>query len=59
MEKEFKLMVAPLQGLTEVAWRREHFRLFGEGQGEVGYFTPFIRVEKGEVRARDLRDFTS
>ena len=52
-------MVAPLQGLTEAAWRSEHFRLFGEGQGDVEYFTPFIRVEKGEVRARDLRDFTS
>lgn len=51
-------MVAPLQGLTEAAWRSEHFRLFGEGQGDVEYFTPFIRVEKGEVRARDLRDFT-
>ncbi|MDE6741950.1 MAG: tRNA-dihydrouridine synthase family protein [Muribaculaceae bacterium] len=59
MEKDFKLMVAPLQGLTEAAWRSEHFRLFGERQGEVEYFTPFIRVEKGEVRARDLRDFTS
>lgn len=52
-------MVAPLQGLTEAAWRREHFRLFGDRQGNVEYFTPFIRVEKGEVRARDLRDFTS
>lgn len=59
MDKEFKLMVAPLQGLTESAWRSVHFRLFGEGQGDVEYFTPFIRVEKGEVRARDLRDFTS
>lgn len=52
-------MVAPLQGLTEAVWRREHFQLFGEGQGDVEYFTPFIRVEKGEVRARDLRDYTS
>ena len=52
-------MVAPLQGLTEAAWRSEHFWLFGEGQGDVEYFTPFIRVEKGEVRARDLREFTS
>lgn len=52
-------MVAPLQGLTEAAWRSEHFRLFGERQGDVEYFTPFIRVEKGEVRARDIRDYTS
>lgn len=59
MEKKFRLMVAPLQGFTEAAWRSEHFRLFGESQGEVEYFTPFIRVEKGEVRARDLRDYTS
>ena len=59
MDNEFKLMAAPLQGLTEVAWRSVHFRLFGEGQGDVEYFTPFIRVEKGEVRKRDLRDFTS
>ena len=59
MEKEFQLMVAPLQGLTEAAWRSEHFRLFGERQGDVEYFTPFIRLEKGEVRKRDLRDFTS
>lgn len=59
MEKEFRLMAAPLQGLTEAAWRRKHFLLFGEKQGDVEYFTPFIRVEKGMVRARDLRDFTS
>ncbi len=59
MEKELKLMVAPLQGLTEAVWRSVHFALFGDRQGEVEYFTPFIRVEKGEVRARDLRDFTS
>lgn len=59
MKKEFRLMVAPMQGLTEAAWRSEHFRLCGEQQGEVEYFTPFIRVEKGQVRARDLRDFTS
>lgn len=58
MDKDFKLMVAPLQGLTEAAWRSVHFQLFGEGQGDVEYFTPFIRVEKGKVRARDLRDYT-
>ncbi len=59
MKKEVKLMVAPLQGLTEAVWRSVHQRLFAELQGEVEYFTPFIRVEKGNVRARDLRDFTS
>lgn len=59
MEKKFQLMVAPLQGLTEAAWRSVHFKMFGNKQGCVEYFTPFIRVEKGEVRARDLRDYTS
>ena len=59
MDNEFKLMAAPLQGLTEAPWRSEHFRLFGEGQGDVEYFTPFIRVEKGVVRKRDMRDYTS
>lgn len=52
-------MVAPLQGLTEAAWRHTHFAMFGDTQGFVEYFTPFIRVEKGVVRPRDLRDFTS
>lgn len=59
MEKKVRLMVAPLQGLTEAEWRSVHSRMFGDIQGEVEYFTPFIRVEKGEVRKRDLRDFTS
>lgn len=52
-------MVAPMQGLTEAAWRSAHFEMFGAQQGDVEYFTPFIRVEKGEARARDMRDFTS
>lgn len=57
--KVFRLMVAPLQGFTEAAWRRAHSVMFGAGQGEVEYFTPFLRVEKGCVRARDMRDYTS
>lgn len=52
-------MVAPLQGLTEAVWRSAHYEMFGREQGNVEYFTPFIRVEKGEVRLRDFRDFTS
>ena len=59
MDKGFRLMAAPLQGLTEAHWRCMHFRMFGAVQGDVEYFTPFIRVEKGEARRRDLRDFTS
>ncbi len=59
IRKDIRLMVGPLQGLTEAEWRRGHYSMFGREQGEVEYFTPFIRVEKGIVRARDLRDFTS
>lgn len=58
-DKEFRFMVAPLQGLTEAVWRSVHYEMFGKEQGDVEYFTPFIRVEKGVVRARDLRDFTA
>lgn len=48
-----------MQGLTEAVWRRAHLEMFGKRQGKVEYFTPFIRMEKGQTRARDLRDFTS
>ncbi|MDE6693530.1 MAG: tRNA-dihydrouridine synthase family protein [Muribaculaceae bacterium] len=57
--RDLRLMAAPIQGLTEAAWRSVHFRMFGCFQGDVEYFTPFVRVEKGEVRKRDLHDFTS
>lgn len=48
--------IAPLQGHTDAVWRKWHSR---EYRGDNLYFTPFIRVERGEVRARDLRDYTS
>lgn len=57
MKTEFKLMAAPMQGLTEPEWRRAHARVCGPSTIE--YFTPFIRIERGEVRTRDMRDFTS
>ena len=53
---DFKIYAAPLQGYTEAAWRSFHTRLFG---GIDEYFTPFLRVEKGEVRRSDLRDILS
>ena len=51
-----RLFAAPLQGHTEAVWREEHLREYGEG---VEYVTPFVRVEKGAPRQRDMRDFTS
>lgn len=53
---DIKIFAAPLQGYTEAPWRSSHSRLFG---GIDEYFTPFLRVEKGEIRHRDLRDVLS
>lgn len=50
---DFKIFAAPLQGYTDAPWRSSHAHLFG---GIDEYFTPFLRVEKGEIRRRDLRD---
>lgn len=60
--KDFKLMCAPIQGFTEVAFRHFHAALYGptENPGSpVTYFSPFIRLEKGSVRPRDMRDIRS
>lgn len=49
-----KFFAAPLQGFTESAWRMAHASLAG---GIDEYFAPFVRVERGKVRDRDLRDY--
>ncbi|MDE5642789.1 MAG: tRNA-dihydrouridine synthase family protein [Muribaculaceae bacterium] len=51
-----KLFVAPLQGYTDAHWRHWHSRIFG---GADCYFTPFLRIEKGEVCRRTMRDISS
>lgn len=51
-----KLYAAPLQGYTEAPWRHYHAMIYG---GIHAYYTPFIRVEHGSVRPRDIRDITS
>lgn len=47
------LYAAPLQGFTEAPWRNAHQELFG---GVDAYYTPFVRIEKGAIRPKDLRD---
>ena len=47
-----KCFVAPMQGLTTMAWRRAHRSLFPGAT----YIAPFLRIERGELRNRDLRD---
>ncbi len=44
---------APLQGYTDAVYRRAHHECVG---GVDEYYTPFVRIEKGEVRKKDLRD---
>ncbi len=44
---------APLQGFTESAYRLAHSKF---APGIDTYYTPFLRLEKGEIRAKDLRD---
>lgn len=48
-----KFYAAPLQGLSEAIWRRLH-RNSPWAADE--YFTPFLRLEGGEPRRKDLRD---
>ena len=47
------IYAAPLQGFTEAAWRNAHEQTFG---GVDAYYTPFIRLEKGEIRNKDKRE---
>lgn len=48
---------APLQGYTEAHWRGAHSKVYGRAVSR--YFSPFLRLEKGELRHKDLRDISS
>ena len=49
--------LAPVQGHTDAAYR--HFHAANYGKDGVVYTTPFIRLEKGEIRKKDLKDALS
>lgn len=49
----YKWFFAPLQGYTEDAYRRFHKDIFG---GIDAYYSPFVRLEHGKVRSKDMRD---
>lgn len=51
-----KFHFAPVQGHTDAAYRHFHALNYGN---HTDYYTPFIRLEKGTLRNRDLKDFTS
>lgn len=48
---------APVQGHTDAPYRHFHAAIYG--RSPLTYYTPFIRLEHGALRRRDLADFTS
>lgn len=44
---------APLQGYTEAPYRNAHTAVFG---GVEAYYAPFVRIDRGEFRHKDVRD---
>ena len=44
---------APLQGYTTALYRQLHHAMWG---GVACYYTPFVRIEKGEFRRKELID---
>lgn len=52
-DKKIQVLAAPLQGVTDNVWRMAQHEVFG---GVDAYYAPFMRVERGEIRRKDLRD---
>lgn len=53
MQETLPIYLAPLQGYTEAPYRNAHAACFG---GVDTYYTPFVRLEKGHFRPKDIRD---
>lgn len=53
MSTPLPIHFAPLQGYTDAPYRQAHARIFG---GIARYYSPFVRVEHGEIRRKDERD---
>ena len=53
IKNRIPVLAAPLQGVTDNVWRMAQHEVFG---GVDAYYAPFMRVEHGEVRRKDLRD---
>lgn len=47
------ILFAPLQGYTTGIYRKAHAEIFG---GVDAYYAPFLRIENGKPREKDLRD---
>ena len=48
-----QVLFAPLQGYTTGIYRKAHAEIFG---GVDAYYAPFLRIENGKPREKDLRD---
>ena len=53
MQDKLPIHFAPLQGYTEAIYRNAHAACFG---GVDTYYTPFVRLEKGHFRNKDVRE---
>ena len=53
---KIKILFAPLQGYTTGPYRKAHAKIFG---GVDAYYAPFLRIENGLPREKDLRDLES
>ncbi|MBR7067321.1 MAG: tRNA-dihydrouridine synthase family protein [Bacteroidales bacterium] len=53
MSSPLPIHFAPMQGYTDAPYRNAHAALFG---GIAAYYTPFIRLERGTFRTRDVRN---
>jgi tRNA-dihydrouridine synthase len=51
-----RILFAPLQGYTTGIYRKAHAEIFG---GVDAYYAPFLRIENGKPREKDLRDLNS
>ena len=51
--QKLQVHFAPLQGYTDAIYRRCHAKCIG---GVAAYYSPFVRMEKGDVRKKDLWD---
>lgn len=53
MANTLPIHFAPLQGYTEAIYRQAHTHIFGSIES---YYTPFVRVEHGQIRRKDCRE---
>lgn len=56
MDNKYSIHLAPIQGVTDAVFRTLFSKYFG---GVDAFYTPFIRIEHGDFRSRDMRDLAA